>query len=49
MLYSQEIGVLLTAIGAFFTFLGVLLLFDRGLLAIGNVCGFYWQSGLLHS
>jgi hypothetical protein len=32
-----EIGVLLTGIGLFFTCLGVLLFFDRGLLAIGNV------------
>jgi hypothetical protein len=32
-----EIGIFLTAIGLFFTLLGVLLLFDRGFLAIGNV------------
>mmetsp|Transcript_9025 Transcript_9025/g.12409 ORF Transcript_9025/g.12409 Transcript_9025/m.12409 type:complete len:142 (-) Transcript_9025:28-453(-) len=34
---KQRIGVLLTGFGLFFTFFGVLLLFDRGLLAIGNI------------
>ncbi|KAH3767334.1 vesicle transporter GOT1B [Pelomyxa schiedti] len=33
----QKIGVLLTSVGCFFTFLGVILFLDRGLLAIGNV------------
>jgi hypothetical protein len=33
-----EIGVLLTACGVGFMFLGILLFFDGGLLAMGNVC-----------
>lgn len=35
--YSTEIGVGLAGFGISFLFLGMLLLFDKGLLAIGNV------------
>ncbi|KAL6043379.1 golgi transport 1B [Balamuthia mandrillaris] len=34
---NQKIGILLSGFGLFFTFFGVLLFFDRGLLAIGNL------------
>lgn len=33
----QKIGVGLTGFGLFFMLLGILMLFDGGLLAIGNV------------
>lgn len=32
-----EIGIGLIGFGIFFTFLGIVLFFDRGLLALGNV------------
>ncbi|KAI9301489.1 vesicle transport protein [Cunninghamella echinulata] len=34
---GQKIGVGLTAFGLFFMFMGVMMLFDSGLLAIGNI------------
>lgn len=34
---TQKIGVLLTGCGVFFMLIGVLLFFDGGLLAIGNI------------
>lgn len=37
-----EIGVALTSFGAFFMLMGVLLFFDGGLLALGNVCALPW-------
>ncbi len=33
-----EIGIGISTFGIFFIFLGILLLFDKGLIAMGNVC-----------
>lgn len=41
MCATAEIGLGLTGFGVFFTILGMLMLFDRGLIAMGNVSG--WQ------
>ncbi|XP_058102293.1 vesicle transport protein GOT1 isoform X2 [Magnolia sinica] len=38
-----EVGIGLIGFGFFFTFLGVILFFDRGLLALGNII---WLSGV---
>ena len=32
-----EIGAVITAVGAFFTFIGILMFFDRGFLTFGNI------------
>ena len=35
---NRKIGIGLSTAGMLFTILGVMMFFDRGLLAIGNVC-----------
>ncbi|KAK9233551.1 hypothetical protein WN943_023801 [Citrus x changshan-huyou] len=38
MSVTTKIGLGLTGFGIFFTFLGIIFFFDKGLLAMGNVC-----------
>ncbi|ELR12619.1 golgi transport 1 A family protein [Acanthamoeba castellanii str. Neff] len=35
---TQKVGLVMTSFGAFCTAFGILLMMDRGLLALGNVC-----------
>ncbi|XP_054712898.1 vesicle transport protein GOT1B-like isoform X2 [Uloborus diversus] len=45
----QKIGIGLTGFGVFFLFLGVVFIFDKGLLALGNIlflCGLAFVIGL---
>lgn len=37
LLFSTEIGLGLSGFGVLFSFLGIIMLFDKGFLAIGNV------------
>ncbi|XP_041485288.1 vesicle transport protein GOT1B-like [Lytechinus pictus] len=46
---TQKIGIGLSGFGMFFLFLGVVFLFDKGLLALGNIlflCGLAFVIGL---
>ncbi|PSS23987.1 Vesicle transport protein [Actinidia chinensis var. chinensis] len=40
---QKKIGVGLIGFGIFFSFLGLILFFDRGLLALGNI---FWLTGV---
>lgn len=44
--FLTEIGVGLAGFGIAFLFLGVLLIFDKGLLAIGNVSYFVYLKNI---
>jgi hypothetical protein len=41
-----EIGIGLTALGLLFLFLGIILLFDKALLALGNVSALHFRTAL---
>ncbi|XP_010650463.1 vesicle transport protein GOT1 isoform X2 [Vitis riparia] len=43
MTEQKRVGLGLIGFGIFFTFLGVILFFDRGLLALGNI---FWLTGV---
>ncbi|GAB1221208.1 hypothetical protein ENUP19_0071G0030 [Entamoeba nuttalli] len=46
---TQKIGAVITGVGIFFTFLGIVFLFDRGFLTFGNIlfiCGIFLVIGV---